>query len=290
MPAPRNFINTSSPMGFETIIKVKKKNRLSGKISYQKLRISVAANCREVLAYKVRDRLIKEHLKARIDLILDWPEGHQPDITVLKAYNTGSSKLPSNIKSAIEVNDALTGIVCLLLNPNRYYGNWWRTPIKQTHTHTVGNSYFSWYGTDNFFLAHYSLLSLVFGVFRQALSISKSDQGQVIERLAPRKEVVKALNQSDPDRALYLFNRLQPVFTAHSNYTASTIPIRGANFNFIIELHKALYKYGFTKVLGSPEEAWRLKEFTLCSVLGFQAAYRGGSSKFSERVIKLSKE
>ncbi|MBD3260533.1 MAG: hypothetical protein GF334_02470 [Candidatus Altiarchaeales archaeon] len=276
-------------LGFKTKVRVVPLEGEKGKPKTCSL--SGSASCREELNYFIRNRLgsltyenvpkpqvpgkfVWGHDRKRVaEIDLDFEGTHQPDVTKMwinlpkyrRVYQRGRTRhhqfpqRASSYTKLIETTDALTGLVCLMLNPDRYYGNWWRTTIQDAKGtgEPGGMKCFVWYGTDNFFLAHPALTSIVFGLFRQSLRLVKAGQVDALSARAPRAEVRKALDQSDHERALHLVKKLKPLIASTSKMRE--YPIRAAHFDFLFDLHKAVYKHGFKEVFGTPSKAWNCR-------------------------------
>lgn len=254
------------PLGFATKVRI---IPLEGERKPADIhRLSSSSICREGLIYQIRRdlglrlservecrsswgfRFFKRELAAEVDLGFEGT--HQPDVTKMwiNLPKPGQGRPPYT--ELIQTADAVTGLVCLILNPDRYCGNWWRTTAQDAKASAP--SRFVWYGTDNFFLAHPALTSIVFGLFRQSLRLVKAGQVGALSTLAPRAEVRKALDQSDHERALHLVKRLKPLIACPLK--TRQYPIRSINFDFLFDLHKAIYKHGFEEVFGAPSKAW----------------------------------
>lgn len=302
-------------LGFETKVRVVPLEGEKGKPKTCSL--SGSASCREELNYYIRNRLgsltyksvakpssspweFSSYDRKRVaEIDLDFEDTHQPDVTKMwinlpvyhRVYRRGRTHhhqfpqwTPSYTR-LIETTDALTGLVCLILNPDRYYGNWWRTTVQDAKVKGVGSmKCFIWYGTDNFFLAHPALTSIVFGLFRQSVRLVKAGQVDALSTRAPRAEVRKALDQSDPERALHLVKKLKPLIASTSK--TRQYPIRTAHFDFLFDLHKAIYEHGFEKVFGTPSKAWNCQVEYGGLVNGSYTYFGAGASTSAAKRIK----
>jgi len=281
-----NSLSTNQPQfGFTTAVGAVPCNPKK-KEDEPKLRsISCRSSCREAINYQIRSSIRdisyrKENpalwsspLRKMFDIDLDLEQAHQPDVTKLWInLPADSSKLyKSRPRDFIKTTDAITGLTCLILNPNHYCGNWWRTPLPSSKE---SSSVFLWYGTDNFFLAHPAITSIVFGLLRQSTLLATKDLQQTLQSLAPRSEVRKALDDSDHERALYLVKRLKPLIVSSSR--SCFFPIRESHFRFLFDLHRSSYKHGLKKVFGNITDAWKVKG-------GYWTVPKGSYSYFGER-------
>jgi len=298
-------------LGFETKVRVVP---LKGeKRGPDTPRLSAASNCRELLIDQIQEeigrqlyksvqyrsswgfRCFADELAAEIDL--GFEDTHQPDVTKLwinlpkyHLVRRGSHQFPQWIPPSytelIQIADAVTGLVCLILNPDRYCGNWWRTTAQDAMGTRPGR--FVWYGTDNFFLAHPALTSIVFGLFRQSLQLVRAGQASTLSTRAPRAEVRKALDQSDHERALYLVKKLKPLIA--SPVKTRRYPIRSTNFDFLFDLHKAIYKHGFEKVFGAPSKPWNFQVIYSDGYGSYDYFGASASTNTARRIKRLARQ
>lgn len=194
-------------------------------------------------------------------LTIDDPSLKQPGVTYLNMggegiFDDGEDFRPCErdccLSPLLYTMDAVVGLPALLLNPERYTGNWWETSPREF----LQDEEIRWYGTDNFFLRHSSLTSMILGLFRQAYVIHLANLNRDLEKLAPRKEVVQALKDSDPERGLYLARRIRELIAPPRQ--AGYFPL-GNNWDLFVNLHRAIYKRGYDEVFnGTIEDAWSL--------------------------------
>lgn len=146
------------------------------------------------------------------------------------------------------------------LNPDRYEGDWWTT--SPTEALAQGNpEELRWYGTDNFFLRHPVLTSLVMGMFRQAFLLHEQGFGDAILKVVNRREVEECLTYGDPDLAIRILNKLRPWIAVPTNRPASPYPFPTAYWHRLGQLKKAIYRYGYNEVFGGDiREGWGLGE------------------------------
>lgn len=295
-------------LGFESKIKVEGLTKGSGQTQVHK--IKVHSSCREDLNYHVRRRLrfltykeIKIKLPSRPSWAWSFPEYQQTaeinlDVSVTKQpfitriwIDIPNEKVSLDRAQLIEVTDALVGPVCVLLNPDRYQGNWWETSVSESEQfkRKYRHARFSWYGTDNFFLHHPALLSIVFGLFRQSVRLVRAKQVDGLFALAPRNEVKKVLTDADPEKSLKLIRKLSPYITAR--HSSDHYPIRKPNFNFLLKLHTAIYKHGLTTVFGGEvSQTWECKQQPHFDDIQGSQVYFGfrSNSAAAKRIKKLA--
>lgn len=205
---------------------------------------------------------------ARISL--EHPSLKQPGQTYLSIakYGCVNAEVARKIRSVSEsrrlqltqVADALVGNVCVLLNPDRYQGDWWQTFPDEF---VDDRDRVRWYGADNTILYHPALVSLVLGLYRQACLLVRAGRASEILKIIPRQEVVQTLNDADPERALSNVKRLEDWIAINvptGGYRSNT-PIRRGELPKLLSLHKCIYTYGFEKTFGrSTKESWNLTQ------------------------------
>jgi hypothetical protein len=169
---------------------------------------------------------------------------------------------PCCIAGFSEFMDAFAGPLGVVLNPERYTGDWWVTEpdecVKQNSGY--GDKVFRWFGMDNFFLNHPVLASLVLGMFRQGALLFAQGFDQAVLKKVTRKEVVDALSNSDPVLAMRILNKLRPWIEAGTNVgNASAFPFPAGYWDRLPLLYKGIYKYGYEEVFdGSLMGGWNI--------------------------------
>lgn len=280
------------------------------------INLSFEATCREELAGALHERLSdecwgadnseeydrfgswipswkrKREGKKRASLIIDDPSLRQPEVTCLTmgddedyyGDNDGEEFLICEryccIEPLLHTMDAVAGLPALLLNPDRYTGNWWETSLQEFFR----GEQIRWYGTDNFFLRHSSLTSMILGLFRQAYLLHRASLDRDLEKQAPRAEVVQALEESDPDRGLYLARKIQELIAPPRQ--AGHFPL-GNSWNLFENLHRAIYKRGYDEVFGGTiEDAWSYRDRVAARGA---VEYFGRGAKANEAVKRVAK-
>lgn len=193
------------------------------------------------------------------------------DLGDLAAKNPGDTKLLVNagmltkaqISLFLQVSDYLVGNVCVLLNPDeRVEGEWWRTdPEDCMVPDAAGKNCVGWNGTDNFFLHHPALASLVTGLYRQALLLTKAGYGEEILKCVDREKVDKALTTGSWRQALANCKKLRnwiEVYTPNGAYQFN-FPFPEGYWLRFMRLHQALRRHGYQEVFDQDfVAAWNL--------------------------------
>lgn len=157
-----------------------------------------------------------------------------------------------------DLMDAIVGPLAVILNPNRYTGDWWRTSVEEC-VHKSGE--LRWYGTDNFFLRHPVLTSLVLGMFRQAALLYQQGYDQAILEKIQRREVESCLTESDPERAMRILESLKPWLALKNSSIARNLPFPAKNWDRLKLLHRTAFNHGYDALFGEGiHQAWNLGE------------------------------
>lgn len=239
--------------------------------------MNYGCSCREELIWDAREYLQSKSveykqipgswdksatLKRTIDL--SHPSLKQPFVTHF--WFSGENDYDGNYSRATctrsccaarfpEVMDALVGTLGVALNPDRYVGDWWRTSPEEAHK----DDELRWYGTDNFFLRHPVLTSLMMGMFRQAFLLFQQGFDTRMLAAVNRKEVESCLTNSDPELAMRILNHLKPWIAAKSPMV--NLPFPAAHWERLRLLHRTAYNHGYDALFGSDiHKAWNLAE------------------------------
>lgn len=271
-------------MGITTKIQISKP---AGKKA-QIIPIKAEGSCREEIIYLLADHLRdltfsqqkdrnswRTTVKEKAKINTESSPLKQPEITYLwiQDYDEEFGESTFNfctrkdcLKSLIETLDALVGNVCVLLSEDRYKGNWWQTTSEEAvvtlkEDYGVSCRTIRWYGTDNFFLRHPALVSIVLGLFRQTLLLHEVGATDDILRAVPRKDTLRALNDADEKLALRNVKKLRPWIEC--GIPGDTrFPFPKGRWDRLLQLHRALYRHGCKKVFnGDFAQRWDLEDF-----------------------------
>lgn len=276
----RNFMFDQPFMGFST--KFRSQPLRGGKARTHIL--NYGGSCREELIWDTREYLqqksvatqkirgtwrIRQVKTHRLDV--DHRSLKQPNITHLwlnedEDFSGDFSKLVCYraccVDKFLEMMDALVGSLGVVLNPDRYEGNWWVTgPEEATKKITYGPPEYRWFGIDNFFLHHPVLTSLVMGLFRQGSLLFQQGFDEAILKTVKRKEVEEALTNSDPVLAMQILTKLRPWIEVPQKGYLNLAPFPRGYWNRLGLLHRALYKYGYDEVFaGDLQNSWNIHD------------------------------
>ena len=160
-----------------------------------------------------------------------------------------------------ETLDAIVGPVAVLLNPDRYVGDWWKTlPEEVFHKGTYHDEEeLRWYGTDNFFLRHPVLTSLMMGMFRQGVLLYQQNYDEAIRKAVKRKDVEDCLTNADPVLAMRILRTLRPWIEVPQKRLASNFSFPKGYWDRLQKLHRSIYSHGYDALFdGDLHHSWNI--------------------------------
>ncbi len=223
------------------------------------------ATCREGMITRTRKDFQEVFIKRKSNGTLEWNfsferAGTVIDLSDAAAKGPGDTKLLINASmlrraqhaTFLEVADCIVGNVCVLLNPDdRIEGDWWKTdPDNCLIPDTAGKHCVGWNGSDNFFLHHPALLSLISALYRQALLLTKAGYGEEVIKSVDRAKVEKALTTGSWRQALANCKKLRrwiEVYTPKGGYL-NNFPFPEGYWLRFMRLHQALRRHGYQEV------------------------------------------
>lgn len=189
----------------------------------------------------------------------------------------------------VDAVNTLVSLPALLLNPDRYTGDWWEQTEDQMMNmkKNYGDPVVDYWGADNSILHHPALISIIFGLLRQATSLHRAGLLEGLSKAAPPQAVRQALFNSDEKAALKLVQQAKPwIFCPTAN---THFPISGnGKWELFLNLHQALYKHGFEPVFGNVTAAWELASRGIKTLSGSHSYFQ--NKKRVENVNKLAKK
>ncbi len=251
---------------------------IKGKGKVKTHTINYGASCREELVWDSREFLQRQvvnwkkkkgswektaTLTHKLDL--DHPSLKQPEVTYLwvgdgdewPAAGVGICNRRCCINRYPELLDAIVGPVAVVLNPNRYVGDWWTTsPSEASVKHT---NELRWYGTDNFFLRHPVLTSLMMGMFRQGNLLFGQGYDEAILNAVKRKDVEDCLTNADPVLAMRILTTLRPWIEVPQRNLAGNFSFPRGNWERLRQLHRSIYTHGYDELFdGDLQKSWNI--------------------------------
>jgi hypothetical protein len=196
---------------------------------------------------------------------IDHPKLKQPGITYFWLNDEEGDGDPQTFCSRPccvtrlpEMIDAIVGPVAVILNPDRYQGDWWTTSAQEC----LKDKELRWYGADNFFMRHPVLMSLMLGSFRQAITLFSQGFDTAILRAVERKDVEDCLTGGDPKLALSLLKKLKPwLAVSNSVGHAPNFPFPNTYWHRTGQLQRAIHKYGYDELFGTNlTQGWGLSK------------------------------
>jgi len=268
--------------------------------------MNYGGSCREELVWDAREFLQgktvswktdrgtwRRHAALERKVDIEHPSLKQPGVTYLWVasdpddYEYGGYSIcrrPCCIGRFPELLDAVVGPVGVLLNEDRYLGDWWRTSPEEAAT--AGKKELRWYGTDNFFLRHPVLTSLMMGMFRQGVLLFEQGYDAAILRAVDRKDVEDCLTNADPVLAKKILTKLRPWIEVPQQYLAPNFSFPKGYWNRLDQTHRAVYKHGYEALFGGDiQKSWNLgqgEESGRYAVPNGPIAYWGTTGKVTE--------
>lgn len=250
---------------------------IAGKGKVQVHSINYGGSCREELIWDTREYLQgrvvtwkkrRNHWKRDATVVREMDLDHtslkQPGMTHL--WVNGEEDWEGNYKTVCrrtcciskfpELLDAIVGPLAVALNPDRYQGDWWTTsPAEAVH----GANELRWYGTDNFFLRHPVLTSLMMGMFRQGILLFEQGYDEAILRAVNRKDVEDCLTNADPQLAMRLLTTLRPWIEVPQKYLANNFSFPKGHWDRLRQLHRAIYRHGYDALFDADlQRSWNV--------------------------------
>ncbi|MCI0528699.1 MAG: hypothetical protein L0Y56_14775 [Nitrospira sp.] len=251
---------------------------LTGEGEEQKKSISNAGYCREAIISNIRTGFKGGGFTNFQGGGKPWEGKLKPTGKILLAHplcsGHGETKLqiafptltPFDHLQFSRVADALVGIPCTLLNPDRQPGDWWVTKKEEAKD----GDFAYWYGSDNFFLRHPALMAIVLGLFRQARLLCTCGFGGEVLKGVEHAEIVEAVSTVNRKAALGLADRLRAwisVPVAAGSETAGNFPFpwyprkakQVSHWQRFVRLQRAAHRHGYDEVLGEDfHDGWGL--------------------------------
>lgn len=186
------------------------------------------------------------------------PYDHYWDQKIIRSYRS-VPLTKAIIQDFLDVCDAVVGPLTILLNPDRYQGNWWTTSVDEALPSNKRSGQLRWYGVDNTCIAHPALASLYTGLVRQCAYIARTSLVDQIREDVAGMGLEECLNESDEVQALRIAKKMRRWISVPipKGGNGSHIPVGSGTFPKILALHKSLYAHGFEKTFnGSFLDGW----------------------------------
>ncbi len=153
------------------------------------------------------------------------------------------------VESFLRMCDAVVGPITVLLNPDRYQGNWWWTGVEDARR---GNGMLRWYGIDNTAAWHPALASLYTGLVRQCAFMARTGVADRVLSDVEGLNLEECLNESDDVLARKIVKKMGKWIAVPNPKSGSVgnIPVPVDTLGKIMDLHKVIYDRGFEATFG----------------------------------------
>lgn len=249
-----------------------------------KCNITSSSSCREGMISDIRtalqrrttnfvklgDRAWEGNLKLTHSISLGDPRCLGNGETVLLVHTKERVISRKDAQDFLKVSDAVVGIPCALLNPNRKPGDWWRTDPAQSYQKFKDDHYtLEWWGADNFVLQHPALFASVLGLYRQVFLLFQAGWGRKVLESIDHSRVERVLTEPSWKDALELAEQLRPWISVPvpthglvSNIPFPWYPRQAKQVSYwqrFIRLQRALHRYPAEEVFGGDfVDGWAL--------------------------------
>ncbi len=237
--------------------------------------IANAAICREGLVHNIRQGLqgsLVQKVKTGSEeweftfqqikhIDLEDSAAKEAGMTSMKIHKASLNKKYLSKKTLKQFSlaaDIVMGPVCVLLGRDRPIGEWWRTPPEKI----LQEDYLHWHGSDNFFLQHPALVSLVSGLYRQVALLCRAERaGEILETIDYR-EIEECLSSGDHTQALEIIEKTRHWIEVPCGTNGHDInyPFPQGYWRRLKCLQRGLRRHGYETLMGqSFVDGWALE-------------------------------
>lgn len=216
--------------------------------------MTTSNTCRETLIYNIRQCFRQKLCKTNRD---GWQvtrsQTHEARLRTPGACGPGRNSI-SIVKSDgqvwdarmgeqfIQVVDYIMGPVCVLLDPDRPKGTWWKEGGRPTIGQTL-----TWSGTTNWFLVHPVTVALFVGLYRQCYHLILAGEADKILAAVDSEKVEEVLTECSQKKALAIVKKTRPWIEvpvapsgARKNYS---FPLK--TWRRLIRLQRAIRRHSY---------------------------------------------
>lgn len=238
--------------------------------------ISNLASCREGVVYNIRQGLQgslcqKKHANSKAEWEFTFHQIKEVDLrdpvakeagrTIMKINRSAlHAKVLSNcfLRKFAKACDIVMGPVCVMLGMHRPEGDWWRTDPEKI----LENSHLCWYGSDNFFLQHPVLVSIVTGLYRQVALACRAGYADQILASVDYQEVEECLSTNNWKQSLAIIKETRPWIEVPCAKGGGVVnyPFPPGYWRRLKCLQRGARRHGYEKVLGQNfVDGWALE-------------------------------
>lgn len=198
------------------------------------------------------------------------------------------------VKKFIKVTDIVMGPLMVLLSDGRPQGEWWKTPEDSIYQKHKNFDCICWYGTDNFFMRHPALVSLVTGLYRQSALLCKAKMSDRIIESIDYNRIEECLSSGDCKLAIELVNETRqwievPIGKIGSN---EHYPFPLGQWRQLKCLQRARRRHGYNKILDQDFiQSWSLGDTINIDWSGMNSFWgnRTANTANRQRLLELGK-
>jgi hypothetical protein len=235
--------------------------------------LAIADTCRETVIYNTREILRSTltnvgnrsmHSTPKEVRMLDLSDPETSSSAALCVYIGGADQ--EKLREFLHICDVVLGPVCVLLDPNRQKGTWWRTDPEAALV-SIGPSartYVAWQGSGNWFLAHPTLMAIATGLYRQCYQLFRAGMYDQINGLFQHGEVRRVMTARNRALALRMLRVTRPYIEVPAGEGGSS-----ANYAFpagkmrswrrLLRLQRAVIRHGYRETFDQTfGEGWGL--------------------------------
>jgi hypothetical protein len=180
-----------------------------------------------------------------------WSSRYQNQVDKMIRHDNFIPLTNDMVRDYLDVCDAIVGPIGVLMSPDRYQGDWWKTSVQECKR-SGSDGMLRWYGVDNTVIAHPALTSLYSGLVRQCAFIVRAGMADRVRTIAAKLPLEKCLTESDNELALEIVKKMRHWIAVPGlkGGSVANVPVGVGTLNKVISLHQAIYEHGFETTFG----------------------------------------
>lgn len=254
--------------------------------------------CRETLIYNIRQCLRQKLYQEKKDgFQITHSQTHDVRLRTPAACKPGQNMISlvkenpnlwndDQDQQFIQVVDYILGPICVLLDPDRPQGTWWKEGSGSTGGALV------WVGTTNWFLAHPVTVALFVGLYRQCYQLIIAGEADNILAAVDSEEVEEVLTECSQKKALAVIKKTRPWIEVPVATPGSrgNYPFPLKTWRRLIRLQRAIRHHSYEEVFGHNfVDGWQLASGGDFGVIDGSFGYWGDEDNLTEAHRHLMK-